>query len=92
MRDNRYTRREPTRTQRFFRWLLRGRAADLERESREWFVVCPNCRLERTYWDIGSVRYKARSRGKRTGLRCPSCDEWSMHRVEHRPGSASQDG
>jgi predicted RNA-binding Zn-ribbon protein involved in translation (DUF1610 family) len=90
MHDHRYTRREPSRTQRFFMWLLRGRAADIERESREWFVVCPKCGLERTYWDIGGVRYKARSRGKRIGLRCPSCGKRSMHRVERRPGGATQ--
>ena len=89
MRDRRYTRTEPSRTQRFFMWLLRGRAGDVERESREWFVICPSCGLERTYWDLGGVRYKARSRGKRTGLRCPSCGKRSMHRVEHRPGAAS---
>jgi hypothetical protein len=69
--------------------LMRSRAADIERESREWFVVCPHCGLERTYWDLGGVRYKARSRGKRLGARCPSCRKWSMHPVEHRPGTAA---
>ena len=90
MRDPRFSRQEPSRTQRFLLWLMRGRAADVERESREWFVVCPACGLERSYWDLGGVRYKARSRGKRTGLRCPSCGKWSMHAVEHRPGSAAR--
>ncbi len=72
--------------------LMPGRADEIERQSREWFVVCPNCGLERTYWDIGGVRYKARSRGKRIGLRCPSCGERGMHAVEHRPGGGSQTG
>jgi hypothetical protein len=89
MRDT-YSRQRPSLTQRFVMWLMRGRAADIERESREWFVVCPNCGLERTYWDIGGVRYKARSRGKRLGLGCPSCGKRSMHAVERRPGSAAQ--
>jgi hypothetical protein len=84
-----YSRQHPSRTQRFFMRLLRGRAADIERESREWFVVCPNCGLERTYWDLGGVRYKAWSRGKRTGLRCPSCGRWSMHPVERRPNATA---
>ena len=66
--------------------LMSGRADEIERQSREWFVVCPNCGFERTYWDIGGVRYKARSRGKRIGLRCPSCRKRAMHVVEHRPG------
>ncbi len=69
--------------------LMGGRADEIERQSREWFVVCPRCGLERTYWDIGGVRYKARSRGKRIGLRCSSCGKRGMHVVEHRPGSGS---
>ena len=76
-------------TQRLVMRLLPGRADEIERQSREWFIVCPNCRFERTYWDIGGVRYKARSRGKRIGLRCPSCGKRAMHRVEHRPGTGS---
>jgi hypothetical protein len=88
MSDTTDVRQRPSLTQRLVMWLLRGRAADIERESREWFAVCPKCGLERSYWDIGGVRYKARSRGKRPGLRCPSCGKRSMHPVEHRPISA----
>jgi DNA-directed RNA polymerase subunit RPC12/RpoP len=90
MAETSYRRTEPSRTQRLFMWLMRSRAADVERESREWFVVCPNCGLERTYWDLGGVRYKAWSRGKRIGLRCPSCGKRRMHPVERRTGSATR--
>ena len=76
-------------TQRLVMHLMPGRADEIERQSREWFVLCPNCGLERTYWDIGGVRYKARSRGKRIGLRCPSCGKRGMHPVEHRPATGS---
>jgi hypothetical protein len=69
--------------------LMPGRAEQIERESREWFVVCPHCAMERTYWDVGGVRYGGRSRGKRIGLRCPACGRRGMHPVEHRPGTAS---
>ncbi len=78
--------RTPSRTQRVLMRLLGSRAAEAERQSREWFVSCPNCAHERTYWDIGGVRYKARSAGKRIGLRCPQCGKRGMHAVEHRPG------
>ncbi len=81
-------RQGPSLAQRLVMWLMPGRSADIERESREWFAVCPNCGLARSYWDIGGVRYKARSRGKRIGLRCPSCGKRSMHRVERRPAGA----
>ncbi len=64
--------------------LMPRRAAEIERQSREWFLVCPNCGLARDYWEIGGVRYKARSRGKRIALRCPSCGKRKWHRVERR--------
>jgi len=69
--------------------LLGGRADEIERQSREWFVLCPHCGLKRTFWDIGGVRYRARSRGKRIGLRCSSCGKRGMHVVERRPGRGS---
>jgi RNase P subunit RPR2 len=76
----------PTLTQRIVMRLMPGRAEDIERESREWLVVCPNCGFERSIWDMGGVRYKAKSRGKYVGAKCRSCGKRSMHPVEHRPG------
>jgi hypothetical protein len=52
--------------------------------------VRPNCALERSYWDIGGVRYKARSHGQRIGTRCPSCGKRAMHPVEHRRASEAR--
>ena len=75
--------------QRLVTRLMPGRAAEIERESREWIATCPHCGHERSYWDLGGIRYKAKSRGKRTGLRCPQCGKRGMHRVEHRPGVAA---
>jgi ribosomal protein L37E len=75
-------------TQRLFTRLMPGRAADMERQSREWFVVCPRCGVERSIWDMGGIRYGAKSKGKRVGSKCRSCGKRSMHRVEHRPGAA----
>lgn len=71
--------------------LMPGRAEDIERESREWWITCPSCGFERTYWDIGGVRYKAKSKGKWVGQRCPRCGKRGMHPVEHRPGSGARD-
>lgn len=85
------TQRRPSLTQRIVMRLMPGRANDIERQSREWLIVCPNCAFERSVWDIGGVRYGARSRGKRIGLRCPSCGKRAMHPVEHRPGGASRE-
>ncbi len=87
-----YARQQPSLTQRLVMRLMRSRAAAIERESREWLVICPNCGLERSLWDIGGVRYGARSRGKRLGVRCPTCGKRSMHPVEHRSAPQQRQG
>jgi predicted RNA-binding Zn-ribbon protein involved in translation (DUF1610 family) len=74
----------PSFVQRIAKRLFPGRAGDMEDESREWMLICPKCGHERSFWEIGGIRYKARSRGKRTGLRCPTCGKLRMHRVERR--------
>jgi DNA-directed RNA polymerase subunit RPC12/RpoP len=65
--------------------LMPKRAEAIERESREWIVTCPHCGHKRSYWDIGGIRFKAKSKGKRIGARCPACGRRGMHRVERRP-------
>ena len=56
-------RTEPSRTQRFFVWLLRGRAADAERESRRKRATIP-----------GRVVHEKRL-GMAKGVTCPACGE-----------------
>jgi hypothetical protein len=65
-------------------------AAAAERESREWFVVCPECGNARSYAELGGIRYGAYSRGKRTRLACPTCDVKRWHKVERRRPAASE--
>ena len=55
-----------------------------ERESREWFVVCPECGTARSYAELGGIRYGAYSRGKRMRLACPACGVKRWHAVERR--------
>jgi hypothetical protein len=50
----------PSLTQRLVVRLIRSRAAEIERESREWLIICPNCGLERSYWDIVAARLLGR--------------------------------
>jgi len=73
-----------SRIQRFLTRLMPGRAGSMESESREWLVICPKCGRERDIWELGGIRYKARSRGKRMGMRCDACGSWRMHKVERR--------
>lgn len=57
----------------FKRIFPRKWAADMEAESRQWFMQCPGCGYERSVWDAGGVRWKATSGGRRVLMRCPSC-------------------
>ncbi len=58
------------------RWVLRvmppSRRADIERESREWTMTCPGGHTT-SIWEMGGVRYKARSVGKISNGRCATC-------------------
>jgi hypothetical protein len=77
-------------------WLMRRlapRHADAaERESREWFFICRECGTARSYRELGGIRYKAASRGKRTLLSCPTCGVRRWHSVERRPELAAARG
>lgn len=64
-----------------------ARIEDVERESREWHLVCRKCEHARSVWDLGGIRYKARSRGMVVLTRCPACDDLNAHRMLHRPDS-----
>lgn len=71
--------------QRLVTRLMPGRAAEIERESRQWDVICPRCGHAQSLWDLGGIRYKATSKGKRIGATCPNCGERGMFEViRHR--------
>jgi hypothetical protein len=56
----------------------RNVTAAMEAESREWLVRCPACGHERSIWDLGGVRYKARGT-KAIFRRCDACRAVGMH-------------
>jgi RNase P subunit RPR2 len=76
--------RELSRTQAVFLKLSGKSAAAIERETREWFVVCQNCGHAVSVWDMGGIRYKAKGNQK-TRKTCPSCGERGWHSYERRP-------
>lgn len=53
--------------------------AALETDSRDWMVQCP-CGHAISVWDLGGIRYKAKSRGKRSLIRCQKCGKLRWHR------------
>ena len=70
--------------QRLFAKVTPGLIADMEAHSRLWMVQCPNCGFEKSIWEMGGIRYKAYSRGKKIYQRCIQCDKRGWHKVYKR--------
>jgi hypothetical protein len=52
-------------------------ASSMEAESRKWMMRCRACDAERSVWDLGGLRYKARGEPTRM-IRCPGCGTRSL--------------
>ena len=66
--------------------MVRRAAEDMRRESREWRIRCLSCDRARTVWELGGVRWKARSLGKRTLVRCRVCGGRRGHALARQRG------
>ncbi len=70
-----------TLVQGFFRAILsKGNYEDMERQSRSWMMQCPNCRHERSIWELGGIRWKAAGNPRRY-MSCPNCNQKNWHTV-----------
>lgn len=69
-------------------------AAAMEAESRAWLVRCRACGAERSIWELGGIRWKAKDTGvTATWGACAACGKrgWqTLHRRE--PGEPSSEG
>lgn len=78
--------------QRLFQAILpRQMAESMEADSRDWKLRCPNCGHERSFWEIGGIRWKAVG-NPRNLLRCPNCGQLTWHRAyksSDQPAQAS---
>jgi hypothetical protein len=65
----------------FFQKLFAGLFSKgaLEAESRDWMIQCP-CGHENSVWELGGIRFGAKSTGKKTLMRCRKCNERTWHR------------
>lgn len=69
--------------QKLFMAALPKRWADsMREESMRWQVRCCTCNTARSYWEIGAIRWKAASKGKRILFRCPTCQKLRAAAVE----------
>jgi hypothetical protein len=57
-------------------------AEDMRRESLDWMLRC-TCGFERSIWEAGGVRWKAKGNPRRLGL-CPQCGQRTWHTVYRR--------
>lgn len=64
--------------------LPRRWAADIQAESQSWLLHCPTCGTVRSVWEVGGVRYKAKSVGKRTRVWCTTCGQARLMSVEQK--------
>lgn len=76
--------------QRFFKTILpQGWADSMEAESRSWMVRC-SCGFERSIWDLGGIRWKAKGNPRRF-LACPHCQQAGWHTIyRKREGETDQ--
>jgi hypothetical protein len=54
-------------------------AEDMRAESLTWMMRC-NCGYERSIWESGGIRWKARGNPQRLSV-CPQCGQLSRHTV-----------
>jgi hypothetical protein len=75
--------------QKFFMAVLpRKWAEDMRRESHEWRIRCTGCGASRSVWDVGGMRWKARSAGKLTLVHCSHCGGFRAAAVEREQAAA----
>ncbi|HVI82022.1 MAG TPA: hypothetical protein VM717_04700 [Chthoniobacterales bacterium] len=58
-------------------------AASVEAESRTWIVRCSSCGFERSFWELGGIRWKAAG-SERRYLCCPKCGQAHWHTISKR--------
>ncbi|MCL4871010.1 MAG: hypothetical protein KJ063_18780 [Anaerolineae bacterium] len=70
--------------QRFLMWCMPGSWGEAMREeSLHWLLRCPNCGLERSVWELGGIRWKAKGQPKRL-LFCSQCGQRGLHEMWYK--------
>jgi len=55
-------------------------AKSMEAESRRWHLKCQQCGFEKSYWESGGIRWKAKG-NPLTLAKCPHCGQKSWHQT-----------
>ena len=59
-------------------------AEDMRAESLIWMMRC-TCDFERSIWEIGGIRWKAKGSAQRLWV-CPRCGQRTWHTVYRKSG------
>ena len=62
--------------------LPRAWAEDMKNESEHWILRC-TCGHQRTTWEVGGIRWKAKGSPKRL-LSCPKCGQNTWHSLAYQ--------
>lgn len=74
-----------TLTQKFVTTVLpKSWSQAIQAESQRWLLRCPACGDVRSIWDVGGVRFKARSTGKVVRIWCPQCGQTRTMPLEYQ--------
>ena len=65
--------------------LLGSAGEEAEEEARSWFLVCPECGHEISYFEAGGLRLGPPSEGRRMRIRCDRCQARVTHDLVRRP-------
>lgn len=55
----------------------------MRRDSMAWKIKCP-CGYERSVWETGGIRWKAKGNPKRL-MKCPKCGKATWHTIYLKP-------
>jgi uncharacterized Zn finger protein len=59
-------------------------AAAIRAESQEWLLSCSGCGISRSVWEVGGIRFKASSAGKRVLVWCKECGQLRWMSLERQ--------
>ncbi|MEZ5427263.1 MAG: hypothetical protein R2747_13420 [Pyrinomonadaceae bacterium] len=60
--------------------LPRAWTESMRAESLEWMIKCPDCGFERSVWEAGGVRWKAKGNPRRRMV-CVQCGGRTWHTI-----------
>lgn len=77
--------------QRTFMTLLPKKwATQMEAESREWMLRCDSCGREKSVWDAGGIRFKAKGRPRRPSVWCSQCNKRTSLQIYRKTEQSNQ--